>query len=67
MVKPTAIVVGVGAEQGVGGAVCREFATERSTWQTTRRRVTRALLLGWFARSGHGFETRCKASCGGRD
>jgi hypothetical protein len=26
MDKPTAIVVGVGAEQGVGGAVCRRFA-----------------------------------------
>jgi NAD(P)-dependent dehydrogenase (short-subunit alcohol dehydrogenase family) len=29
MDKPTAIVVGVGAEQGVGGAVCRKFAGER--------------------------------------
>lgn len=28
MSKPTAIVVGVGAEQGVGGAVCRKFADE---------------------------------------
>jgi NAD(P)-dependent dehydrogenase (short-subunit alcohol dehydrogenase family) len=28
MDKPTAIVVGVGAEQGVGGAVCRRFASE---------------------------------------
>jgi NAD(P)-dependent dehydrogenase (short-subunit alcohol dehydrogenase family) len=28
MDKPTAIVVGVGAEQGVGGAVCRKFASE---------------------------------------
>jgi NAD(P)-dependent dehydrogenase (short-subunit alcohol dehydrogenase family) len=27
MDKPTAIVVGVGAEQGVGGAVCRRFAS----------------------------------------
>jgi NADP-dependent 3-hydroxy acid dehydrogenase YdfG len=26
--KPTAIVVGVGAEQGIGGAVCRRFASE---------------------------------------
>jgi NAD(P)-dependent dehydrogenase (short-subunit alcohol dehydrogenase family) len=28
MEKQTAIVVGVGAEQGVGGAVCRKFAAE---------------------------------------
>jgi NAD(P)-dependent dehydrogenase (short-subunit alcohol dehydrogenase family) len=28
MDKPKAIVVGVGAEQGVGGAVCRRFASE---------------------------------------
>ena len=28
MDKPTAIVVGVGAEQGIGGAVCRRFASE---------------------------------------
>ena len=28
MDKPTAVVVGVGAEQGVGGAVCRRFASE---------------------------------------
>jgi short chain dehydrogenase len=28
MDKLTAIVVGVGAEQGVGGAVCRRFASE---------------------------------------
>src|SRR5579862_2872337 len=28
MSKPTAVVVGVGAEQGVGGAVCRRFARE---------------------------------------
>ena len=28
MGKPTAIVVGVGAELGVGAAVCRRFAAE---------------------------------------
>lgn len=28
MIRPTAIVVGVGAEQGVGAAVCRRFARE---------------------------------------
>ena len=28
MSKPTAVVVGVGAEQGVGAAVCRRFARE---------------------------------------
>jgi NAD(P)-dependent dehydrogenase (short-subunit alcohol dehydrogenase family) len=27
MKKPTAVVVGVGAEQGLGGALCRRFAT----------------------------------------
>lgn len=26
MIRPTAVVVGVGAEQGVGAAVCRRFA-----------------------------------------
>lgn len=29
MTKPTTLVVGVGAEQGVGAAVCRRFAAER--------------------------------------
>lgn len=28
MEKPTAVVIGVGSEQGVGGAVCRRFARE---------------------------------------
>ena len=28
MDRPTAVVVGVGAEQGIGGAVCRRFAAE---------------------------------------
>src|SRR3954451_5535821 len=28
MVKPTAIVVGVGAERGLGAALCRRFAAE---------------------------------------
>ena len=28
MSRPTAVVVGVGAEQGVGAAVCRRFAKE---------------------------------------
>lgn len=28
MIRPTAVVVGVGAEQGVGAAVCRRFAQE---------------------------------------
>ncbi len=28
MAKPTAVIVGVGAERGVGAAVCRRFASE---------------------------------------
>src|ERR1700749_431366 len=28
MDRPTAVVVGVGVEQGIGGAVCRRFAAE---------------------------------------
>src|SRR5215831_17547997 len=28
MIKPTAVVVGVGAEQGLGAATCRRFAKE---------------------------------------
>ena len=28
MNRPTAVVVGVGAEQGLGGALCRRFAQE---------------------------------------
>lgn len=26
MIRPTAVVIGVGAEEGIGAAVCRRFA-----------------------------------------
>ncbi|MDB5394079.1 MAG: family NAD(P)-dependent oxidoreductase [Rhodospirillales bacterium] len=50
MNKPTAIVVGVGAEQGVGAAVCRRFAAEghhvfvAGRTQAKIDRVARAIL-----------------------
>jgi NAD(P)-dependent dehydrogenase (short-subunit alcohol dehydrogenase family) len=51
MDKPTAIVVGVGAEQGAGGAVCRRFASE-GYHVSPDARAKIAKVVGTIAKAG---------------